>query len=92
MKTNNIITADLLINLTASSQEIGNFSAGEKRNNFFAGTNNFFPGPNNFFAGTNNFFAGTNNFFAGTNNFFAGNIYFFAGFHNISRAPPCRVK
>lgn len=74
MKTKNIITAYILLNLTASSQETGNFSAGEKRNNFFAGTNNFFPGPNNFFAGTNNFFTGTNNFFP--------------GFHNNSRAPP----
>ena len=74
MKTNNIITADLLINLTASSQEKGNYSRSEKRNNFFVGPNNFFVGPNNFFVGPNNFFAGPNNFFP--------------GFHNISRAPP----
>ncbi len=54
MKTNNIITADLLINLTDSLKETGNFSAGEKRNNFFAGTNNFFAGTNNFFPGFHN--------------------------------------
>ena len=54
MKTKNIITAYILLNLTASSQETGNFSAGEKRNNFFAGTNNFFAATNNFFPGFHN--------------------------------------